>query len=239
MKQYIKKIVLSSSLFSSIAIFFYKFYLRKKFNIYYGKGVFIGFSVKCEGGNSFATNSCITSSRIGFGSYIAEGSNISKTKIGRYCSIGPNVKCIFGKHPSNTFVSTHPAFFSARGSARISYTNVQLFKEFTDFNDAEGKYSITIGNDVWIGANVSIMDGVIIGDGAIIAANALVNKNVAPYAIVGGVPAKYIKARFSNNHVEFLTKFKWWDKPEKWIIENASDFVNIDKFNKKFNHDRS
>ena len=85
-----------------------------------------------------------------------------------------------------------------------------------------------------IGANTSIMDGVEIGDGAIIAANALVNKNIPPYTIVGGVPAKFIKKRFSDDYIEFLLKFKWWEKPKSWISANAKYFTNIDQFHKKF-----
>jgi acetyltransferase-like isoleucine patch superfamily enzyme len=238
MKHLLKKIVLSIPLLTNVANFFNKLYLKRKHAIRYGKNVFIGFSVDCEGKNNFASNSSITSSTIGYGSYLAEGTTISKTRIGRYSSIGPNVQCIFGKHPASTFVSTHPAFFSLRHQG-LSHTKIQRFKEFANSHDSKGKYSITIGNDVWIGANVSIMDGVVIGDGAIIAANALVNRDVAPYTIVGGVPAKYIKNRFTDEQIEFLSSFKWWDKPEKWITENASDFTDINEFYKKFIHVRN
>lgn len=232
MFQNLKRIVLSSSILSHIAISLRKMQLKRKNDISYGKNVFIGYSVICEGKNNFAPNSSITSSYIGFGSYIAEGTRIAKTKIGKFCSIGQNVYCIFGKHPSNTFVSTHPAFFSTRNSVAVSYTENQLFQEFATPIDKDGKYSIIIGNDVWIGANVSIMDGVVIGDGAIIAANALVNKDVEPYSIVGGVPSKLIKYRFSKSQIEFLKKFKWWNKSEEWIRNNADYFSDIEKFSK-------
>lgn len=234
MSQELKKIVLLSGILTKIAVFFNKQYLKRKFLIKYRKNVFIGFSTICEGKNSFASNSSITSSYIGYASYLAEATKISKTKIGRYCSIGPNVECIFGKHPSSTFVSTHPAFFTKRSEAGISYADQQLFKEFADPRDKDGKYSILIGHDVWIGANASIMDGVKIGHGAIIAANALVNKDVPPFTIVGGVPAKSIKKRFTDEQIEFLLKFEWWNKPEEWIIQNAMEFADINKFYQKY-----
>lgn len=236
MKQLLKKFILSSSFFSSIAVFYNKLLLKRKHGLRYGKNVFIGFSVVFEGKNSFARNSSITGSEIGYASYISANSAIAKTKIGRYSSIGPNVQCIFGKHPAHTFVSTHPSFFSVNSVVGFSYTKVQKFKEFADIKDSEGKYSIIIGHDVWIGANVSIMDGVEIGDGAIVAANSLVNKDVPPFTIVGGVPAKTIKKRFSEEQIEFLKQLQWWNKPEEWIRTNASDFVDIEEFHKKHMH---
>ena len=74
------------------------------------------------------------------------------------------------------------------------------------------------------------MEGVTIGDGAIIAANALVTKDVVPYSIVGGVPAKHIKWRFDESQRDFLINFKWWDKPVEWIKENADSFDEINSF---------
>jgi len=195
--------------------------------------VFIGFSTHCEGSNSFGNRSSMVSSSIGFGSYIAEGTHISKTKVGRFSSIGPNVSCIFGKHPSDTFVSTHPAFFSIRNGIPVSFVQNQRFKEFADPRDEEGKYTIVIGNDVWIGANVALMDGIVIGDGAIIAANAIVTKDIPPYSIVGGVPAKLIKKRFKEDEEQLLKQLEWWNKPLAWIKEYAFYFDDIKKLQNK------
>ena len=229
MKKKLKKIVLSSSFLTNIALYFRRKYLKRKHGVKFGKKVFIGFSTICEGQNSFSSNSSIVSSFIGYASYLAEGTRFSRTKIGRYCSIGPNVSCIFGKHPSKTFVSTHPAFFSLKNPVDLYYSKTQRFKEFADFRIEKGKYSIIIGNDVWIGANVSIMDGVKIGDGVIIAANALIIKDVPPYTIIGGIPAKKIKMRFSQEEIEFLLKLKWWDKSKTWIEDHAEYFDDIKK----------
>jgi len=227
----LKKIIISNTFLTWLAISIRKLMVKKKYNLKYGKNVFLGFNVITEGANAFANNSSISGSYMGYGSYVGEASNLQKAKVGRYCSIGPNLKCIFGKHPANRFVSTHPSFFSLKPAVQLNYAKEQLFKEFEDPMHYKGKdYAIEIGNDVWIGANVSLMDGVKIGDGAIIAANALVNKDIAPYTIVGGVPAKTIKKRFTEEQIEFLLKFKWWNKDENWIKTNASLFTDIESF---------
>ncbi len=219
-------------------MYFRRMRLKKALGIRYGKKSFIGFSTICEGSNGFGAYSSITSSYIGYGSYIAQHTKISKTKIGRYCSIGPNVQCIFGRHPVGTFVSTHPSFFALRTPVSFTYAKEQLFKEFPDPISENEKYTIKIGNDVWIGANVSILDGVEIGDGAIIAANALVSKNVPPYTIVGGVPSKIIKKRFLEEEIDFLQEFKWWNKPKDWIVNNATFFTDISGFIKNIKNEK-
>lgn len=96
--------------------------------------------------------------------------------------------------------------------------------------------------DIWLisdmmcgsGLMVKIMDGVSIGNGAVVAAGAVVTKDVPPYAIVGGVPAKIIKYRFTPDQIEFLQQFKWWNMPEDWIRENWQMFEDIEKFAEKF-----
>ena len=90
-------------------------------------------------------------------------------------------------------------------------------------------YILLIGNDVWIGNDVKIMDGVIIGNGAIIATGSIVNKNVKPYEIVGGAPAKHIRYRFSDDKILALEELKWWDKDLMWLERNYHLFNNIDK----------
>ena len=82
--------------------------------------------------------------------------------------------------------------------------------------------------------DLKIMDGVSIGNGAVVAAGAVVTKDVPPYAIVGGVPAKIIKYRFTPDQIEFLQQFKWWNMPEDWIRENWQMFEDIEKFAEKF-----
>lgn len=127
-----------------------------------------------------------------------------------------------GDHPTSQFVSTSPAFYFANSPVGMSYTDVDLFEE--------NKKEVIIGNDVWIGQSVLIKPGVVIGDGAIIGAGAVVTKNVAPYAIVVGVPAQIIKYRFSDEQIKKLLNIKWWDKDKEWIEEKAYLFSDVDAF---------
>ncbi len=92
---------------------------------------------------------------------------------------------------------------------------------------------MNIGNDVWIGENVTIIGGAKIGDGAIIGSNAVVTKDIEPYSINVGIPARKIKYRFQDNEINYLEKIKWWDKPQKWIQENARLFRDIKVFKEK------
>ena len=100
---------------------------------------------------------------------------------------------------------------------------------FEEYKFSEYPYAVTIGNDVWIGAGVSLMEGVKIADGTIVAAGAMVVKNTEPYTIVGGIPAKVINNRFSNEEKEFLLKLEWWNKPEEWIKAYSRYFNDIRK----------
>ncbi|HEY5587479.1 MAG TPA: CatB-related O-acetyltransferase [Candidatus Paceibacterota bacterium] len=182
-----------------------------------------------EGNNAIYNNTIILDSYLGYGSYVANQSNIKKTKIGRYCAIGDNVRTCLGLHPTSNFVSIHPAFFSLNKQAGFTFVDKQLFEEHK-YIDNTKKYVVEIGNDVWIGNNVLIMDGIKIGDGAVIAAGAVITKDVAPYSIVGGVPAKHIKYRFEQEDIDFLLQFKWWEKSPEWIKKNASAFISINLF---------
>ncbi|MFC2097905.1 CatB-related O-acetyltransferase, partial [Bacteroidota bacterium] len=121
----------------------------------------------------------------------------------------------------DNFVSTHPAFYSKQKQARITFAEKQYFEEYE---------KILIENDVWLGANVIIVDGVKIGNGAMIGAGAVVTKDVPPYAIMGGVPAKIIKYRFEKDKIDFLQKSEWWNKDIDWLKKNYQLFHNIQKF---------
>lgn len=150
--------------------------------------------------------------------YIAGSTSVSKTKIGKFCSIGPNCKIGLGKHPSDTFVSTHPIFFSTLKQAQVTFADKDYFDEFEN---------ISIGNDVWIGANVIIVDGVSIEDGVIIAAGSVVTKDIPPYAIVGGIPAKVIRYRFEKEEIGKLLKMKWWNMDVEYLKNNFMKFHNV------------
>lgn len=160
-------------------------------------------------------------SDIGDYTYVAEKAVICNATIGKFCSIGPAVRIGLGRHPASKFVSTHPAFFSTRKQAGISFVEEDVYEE---------SLPIFIGNDVWIGANAMIMDGISIADGAIVAAGAVVTKDVLPYTIVGGMPAKLISKRFNEQQINHLLNIKWWEKDIEWIKENSQLMQDIDKF---------
>lgn len=191
------------------------------------------FDTVFEGYNFLGEGSSLYKSYIGRLSYIANHTRLDNVHIGRYCSIGQNVTVVSGRHPSKKMVSTHPAFFSCDNSVtNIHYFNKNMFDEHVYVEDG---YSVKIGSDVWIGSQVNILEGVTIGDGAIIAAGAMVTKDVEPYSIVGGVPAHLIRKRFTDEQIEALINFKWWNKSDKWIEKYSKDFLDIDLFVQKIN----
>ena len=177
----------------------------------------------CKFGTFNTVYENVSLSEVNFGdfTYIANGAKISKTTIGKFCSIGSSCQIGLGKHPSNTFVSSHPIFFSTLKQAQITFVDKNYFDEFE---------KITIGNDVWLGANVIVIDGVNISDGAIVAAGSVVTKDIPPYAIVGGVPAKIIRYRFEKNEIEKLLKLEWWDKDIEYLKNNFKKFHDVRAF---------
>lgn len=175
---------------------------------------------KCSFGiyNTIYENVHLINVNIGDFTYFSHDSYFSYTTIGKFCSVGPEVICGLGVHPSSGYISTHPAFFSTQKQAQITFANKNIFEEHKQ---------TYIGNDVWIGARAIIIDGVTIGDGAIIAAGAVVTKDVPPYAIVGGVPASLIKYRFNDAEIKLLRRVKWWNKDIEWLKKNCQKFNNI------------
>lgn len=183
-------------------------------------------NTKLEGANVINKSSYVVNSEIGYASYIGKNSILMFTKIGRYCSIASDFSIIQGIHPTRKWVSTHPSFFSKTKLIPISYTNENKFNELK-FTSNENKYYVEIGNDVWVASKVTVLPGVVIGDGAIVAAGSIVTKDVPPYAIVAGVPAKVIGYRFSEDEIQWLQKLEWWNKDTKWINYYARYFENI------------
>lgn len=135
--------------------------------------------------------------------------------IGSYCSIAPNVKIYMGGLHRTDWVTNYPfpAFFP----------QVQHIKNFEPT-----KGNITIGSDVWLCANCVILSGVTIGHGSVVANSAIVTKDVPPYAIVGGNPAKLIRYRFDEPTRSALLASAWWDWPEKEVLSIADKLCSED-----------
>lgn len=187
---------------------------------------YLGENVHLEGRNSLGEHSVLENCEMGYGSYIGDRVDISGCKVGRFCCIGPDVKRIKGTHPIN-YVSMHPAFYRVNHPCGVSFVTRD---KYSDYRVADKDFNIVIGNDVWIGTAAMLIDGVKIGNGAVILAGAVVTRDVPDYAIVGGVPAKLIRYRFSEEQIARLDEIRWWEKDIDWMKANAELYSDIEKF---------
>lgn len=166
---------------------------------------------------------------LGYGSYIGNDGLVS-AEVGRFTSIGPRCVYINATHAYKPpFATTCPLFFSLVGQnpQRRTFARHQVAEEFRYYDKARGLVN-KIGNDCWIGSNVTLIGGVEIHDGAVVLAHAVVTKDVPPYAIVGGVPAKVIGYRYDEATIQLLQASQWWVRDKEWLAENWELFCDID-----------
>lgn len=172
---------------------------------------------------------------LGAFSYVVSGF-LCGVEIGRYCSFGENVQIGRQSHPVG-WVSTSP--FTYMNSHHVLCSEIGNAGHTGEMNHTKAPTSLSktvIENDVWIGHGALVLPGVNIGTGAIVAAGAVVTKNVSPYSIVGGNPARHIRYRIPEELIEDLLNTKWWEYGPKDIC--IYDMSNISEFLKKFSVDR-
>lgn len=156
----------------------------------------------------------LLNAKVGAYSYVGQDTSLKFIEVGKFCSIGPNVKTGLGIHPTK-LVSTHPIFYSNMKQCGWALRTESIFDE---------QPLTTVGNDVWIGAGAILMDGISVNDGAIIGAGAVVTRDVPPYAIVGGIPAREIAFRAAPEEVAVLRRLAWWDWPPDRLAANVDSF---------------
>lgn len=165
----------------------------------------------------------IKGSCIGAYTYISANTDVENAEIGKFCSVADHCRIGMGRHEMK-FLSTSPIFEQNVNATKSTWTDRKVDNTKTE--------RVYIGNDVWIGSHAMILGGVKVGDGAVIGAGAVVVKDVPPYAIVGGVPAKIIRYRFLPEIIERLVRLQWWTMPEEQIKNNIqlfqSDSIDID-----------
>jgi acetyltransferase-like isoleucine patch superfamily enzyme len=214
-------------------------FLHCKYSL--GGKVRIGSNVKLnrscifEGLNSLEDNVEVGNIELGFASYVAKNSRLTYTKIGRFSCIGSDVITCLGKHPIKTFVSVHPMFYSTFGQSGTSLTNENLFEEHL-FTDLSNRWVVEIGSDCWIGNRVMIMDGIRVGHGAVVAAGAVVTKDVEPYEIIGGIPAKNLGWRFTEEQRRKLLRSHWWDADFQEVQKKKILFTDVEEFIRNWPH---
>lgn len=173
--------------------------------------------IKGKSSRTVFSNRLINQSNAQFGDYtygiptIFDWGEGKKLKVGKFCAIASDVKIFLGGGHRTDWITTYP----------FNVLNDEFPHGVGIVGHPISKGDVVIGNDVWIGQGATILSGVTIGDGAAIGAYSVVTRDVEPYSIVAGNPARLIKKRFSDRDIEFLTKIKWWNWSVDMIDRNV------------------
>ncbi len=160
----------------------------------------------------------IISSRVGDYSYLCDRCHVMCGQIGKFCSIANHVRI----NPSN-----HPTWRATQHHFTYRSSQFGMGEDDADFFEWRREHPVTLGHDVWLGHGVLIMPGVTVGTGAVVGSGAVVTRDVAPYAMVAGVPAKPLKERFSRDIQDKLLALAWWDWEHESLAAAMDDFRNL------------
>lgn len=197
--------------------------LKQKYRTLKIQGIFRAVNCRLGQYNVIAANATLINCNLGDFTIAAKDSLLLNVTMGKFSAAGPGCSIGLPEHPVRKFVSIHNVFYEKRPPCKFTFSDGDYFESYK---------AVNIGCDVLIGANAIVKQGVTIGHGAIVGAGAVVSKDVAPYSIVVGNPARHIKYRFSPEEIDQLLKLEWWDKDFLWLKENAEfmrDISNLDK----------
>ena len=174
--------------------------------------------------SAVAAGASINYSDVGRYTYFGENSRVVYAEVGSFCSVAPHSIIGGGTHPTRDWVSTSPRFCSVRHNPQLAVDpETETFTE---------NLRTVVGHDVWIGYGAIVLPGVKVGHGAVVGAGAVVTRDVAPYQVVAGVPAKPVRSRFSEEEVAWLLESAWWEWDERTLDELAPNFSSVERLRK-------